>query len=285
MTTRAATTASYVELRPAAGLSQVVRAVWIQRTGAVAHVQRHLPTGGVELHFPVGARGRFLGPLTGPMLEVIPAGTTLVGLRFFPGAAPPPSQDLDCLVDVCLDLRELWGGLADRLSEQVAASPGPRAALALVQRNLVELYRRAQRGDVVVREAVGRLMPWQPVTISGLADHLSISASQLRRRSLHTVGLTPKALQRTLRFQGFLALAQAGAALGGGQRNADGLAGIAVDVGYADQAHLNRECLRLAGLTPRELLRGGTDRCLCGHDHTASFTPFLALRSTTQLRR
>ncbi|MER7282197.1 hypothetical protein ABT369_47990 [Dactylosporangium sp. NPDC000244] len=47
-------------------------------------------------------------------------------------------------------------------------------------------------------------------------------------------------------------------------------------MGYADQAHLGRECLRLSGLTPRQLLgTGSLDRCACGHDHSASYRPFL----------
>jgi hypothetical protein len=61
---------SYVEHAPLAGM---MRTVWIQRTGAAAYLQRHLPTGGVELHFPIGGRPQLLGPLTGPELEVIPA--------------------------------------------------------------------------------------------------------------------------------------------------------------------------------------------------------------------
>ena len=47
-----------------------------------------------------------------------------------------------------------------------------------------------------------------------------------------------------LRFQRFLARA----------RNGDGdLARTAADLGYADQAHLTRECVRLSGLTPARL--------------------------------
>jgi hypothetical protein len=95
--------------------------------------------------------------------------------------------------------------------------------------------------------------------------------------------MSPKVLQRTLRFQGFLALAQAGVTATG-RRGADGMAGLAIDAGYADQAHLSRECLRLTGLTPRGLLGGDIDRCACGHDHSASYKPFLVTRSTPPLR-
>jgi AraC-like DNA-binding protein len=134
-----------------------------------------------------------------------------------------------------------------------------------------------------VGEAVQLLMPWRPVDIGMLAGHLALSASQLRRRCLQAVGMTPKVLQRTLRFQGFLALAQAGATATG-RRGADGVAGLAVDAGYADQAHLSRECLRLTGVTPRRLLGGSLDRCACGHEHFASYMPFLATRSRPSLR-
>jgi AraC-like DNA-binding protein len=137
--------------------------------------------------------------------------------------------------------------------------------------------------DPLVGEAVSALMPWHPVSIDTLAAHLAVSASQLRRRCLHAVGVSPKVLQRTLRFQGFLALVQAGA-MASGRRGGDGVAGLAIDAGYADQAHLTRECRRLTGLTPRELLGGSIDRCGCGHDHSASYEPFLASRRRPPLR-
>ncbi|MGN9908910.1 DUF6597 domain-containing transcriptional factor [Phytohabitans sp. LJ34] len=268
---------SYVERPPVPGLARVVRTVWIQRTGAEAYVQRHLPTGGVEIHFPIGGPPQLVGPLTGPEIEVIPAHTTIVGVRFQPGTAPPLPAVLDDLVDQRLGLADLWGGSVDRLVEAMAGAGTPERALVALQTHLLLEFRRAASVDPLVGEAVRALMPWHSVDIDSLATHLALSASQLRRRCLHAVGVGPKVLQRTLRFQGFLALAQAGAAASG-RRGADGVAGLAVDVGYADQAHLSRECLRLTGLTPRQLLGGDLERCACGHDHSASYKPFLAAR-------
>ena len=43
---------SYVERPPLPDCAEVVRTVWIQRTAEAAYMQRHLPTGGVEIHFP-----------------------------------------------------------------------------------------------------------------------------------------------------------------------------------------------------------------------------------------
>ncbi|WP_083472008.1 helix-turn-helix domain-containing protein [Kibdelosporangium phytohabitans] len=270
---------SYVERPPVPGLARVVRTVWIQRIGPTAYVQRHLPTGGVEVHFPVGGRPQLVGPLTGPQVEVIPAHTTVLGVRFQPGTAPPLPTVLDDLVDQRLGLTDLWGGLVDRLVEAVARAGSPERALMYLQAHLLREFRTAGRVDPVVGEAVKALMPWHPVDLDTVASHLGLSTSQLRRRCVQAVGLSPKVLQRTLRFQGFLALAQAGVTASG-RAGADGVAGLAVDVGYADQAHLSRECLRLTGCTPRQLLGGDLDRCSCGHDHSASYQPFLATRST-----
>ena len=276
-------TGSYVERPPLPGLARVVRTVWIQRTGETAYAQRHLPTGGVEIRFPIGGRPQLVGPLTGPETELIPARTTVVGVRFQPGTAPPVPTALDDLADQRLGLAELWGSSADRLAEAMAQARTPERALTYLQAHLMQEFRTAPGADPLVGEAVRALMPWHPVNIDTLAAHLALSASQLRRRCLHAVGMSPTVLQRTLRFQGFLALAQAGATASG-RRGADGTAGLAVDAGYADQAHLSRECLRLTGLTPRQLLGGSVDRCTCGHEHSASYQPFLATRGRPPLR-
>lgn len=267
-------TESYVERPPVPGLAAVVRTVWIQRTGDQAYTQRHLPTGGVEIHFPIGGRPQLVGPLTGAQIEVIPARTTLVGVRFHPGTAPPLPTVLDDLVDQRLGLADLWGSEVERLHDLAGT---PERALGALQAHLLREL-RLRGADRLVREAVRALMPWHPSPVDAVAERLALSASQLRRRCLHAVGVSPKVLQRTLRFQGFLALAQAAANVSG-RRGAGGVAGLAVAAGYADQAHLSRECLRLTGLTPRQLLAGGLDRCACGHDHSASYGPFLAGRN------
>jgi AraC-like DNA-binding protein len=255
-------TQTYDESAPVPALTGLVRTVWIQRTGSKPYPQRDLPTGGVELHCPVGGVPRLIGPLTRAHLQVIPPRTTIVGVRFMPGAGTPllgvPADDLvDCAVD-------LWGPSADRIGSLVAAAATPSAALLGVQQYLAG---QKLRPDPVVAELVRRLMPWDRTGIALLADELALSESQLRRRCLTATGVAPKALQRTLRFQGYLALAQAG--------YGNGLADLAAETGYADHAHLTRECVRLTGVTPRELLGDKADRCDCGHDHTASWAPFL----------
>src|SRR5487761_857286 len=150
---------SYVERPPLPGLAGVVRTVWIQRTGEAAYVQRHLPTGGVEIHFPIGGHPQLVGPLTGPEIEVIPAHTTIVGVRFQPGTAPPLPTVLDDLVDQRLGLAELWGSSGDRLVEAMARAGTPEQALMFLQAHLVQEFRSAVRVDPLVGEAVQAPLP------------------------------------------------------------------------------------------------------------------------------
>jgi AraC-like DNA-binding protein len=271
---------SYVERPPVPALAGLVSSVWTQQVAPDAdpYTHRNIPHGGVELVCQVGSVPRVVGPLTRPMVEVLPPGTTVVGVRFRPGAAPsvlglPASE----LTDLAVETDELWGRSAVTLGERVAGAASPAEAVAALQRRVVGRLGDAPGPDPLVSEAVRRLMPWRTAEVGSLTSSLFISERQLRRRCQAAIGLAPKVLHRTLRFQGFLALAQEAFARGRTLAG-DGLAALAAEVGYADQPHLTRECLRLTGVTPRTFLRQTEESCGCGHDHAASFTPMLRAR-------
>ena len=91
-----------------------------------------------------------------------------------------------------------------------------------------------------------------------VAGEIGLSERQLRRRCQDAVGYGPKTLQRVLRFRRFVSRIDADphapGSLPAGRDERD-LATLAAQAGYADQAHLSRECHRLAGLTPAALAR------------------------------
>jgi AraC-like DNA-binding protein len=254
----------YVERAPVAALAGVVSSAWIQRAGDVPYVQRNLPNGSVELLCSIGSAPRVVGPLTAPSVDMLAPGETVVGLRFYPGAAPavlgiPASELVDAVIE--------WEG---PLGEQIALAGDPLAALQAGVAMLGE-------PDALVLEAVRR-MRWHADDVAVVRSALFISERQLRRRCVEATGLPPKALHRMLRFQSFLALAQAAIAAGRAP-DEDGIALLAADAGYADQPHLNRECLRLTGKTPGAFLSETAYRCADGHDHAASFAPVLGARA------
>jgi methylphosphotriester-DNA--protein-cysteine methyltransferase len=86
-------------------------------------------------------------------------------------------------------------------------------------------------------------------TVDGLCAALGWSPREVRRRFVAASGFGPKVMQRMLRFQRTLFLAD------GGLDPADrSLSRLACASGYADQAHMSREFRTLAGGTPNDLL-------------------------------
>jgi AraC-like DNA-binding protein len=262
--------------RPALSpLGEYVTCVWVQLVtpGSEPYTHHTVPNGSAELVCPIGSLPRLVGPQTGPTTETLAPGTTVVGVRFRPAAAPsvlglPASE----LVDLSVGWEELADGSAAALGEQVAAAGSAAEAAAVLERTVLTRLRDAPEPDPIAREAVARLLPWRADDIASLPGSLYTSERTLRRRFEAAIGFSPKVLHRMLRFQGFLALAQ------GREKPSTELARLAAEAGYADQSHLTREALRLAGRSPRTLLREAEEYCAGHHDHTPSYGPLLVGR-------
>jgi AraC-like DNA-binding protein len=173
------------------------------------------------------------------------------------------------VVDLSVGADELWGRSAVALGEAVAAAGSPWQAAAKLEAVVMARLADAAQPDPVAMEAVRLLLPGRTRDVTSIPSKLSISESQLRRRLHEATGFAPKVLQRMLRFQGFLALAQ------GYEQPSRELARLAVEAGYADQSHLTRESARLADRSPLTLLRNSERYCGPTHNHTAYYAPLL----------
>jgi AraC-like DNA-binding protein len=260
---------SYRERLPAPPLAGHVSSVWIQQVAASgpAYEHRTVPHGAVEISYAIGSDATTVfGPRRRPTVERLAPGSTVVGIRFRAGVTPsilgPPTSEL---VDQGVELDRLWGRPATLLTERLAEAGSPEDAARVLELELAQRSVDAIDADPLVTAAIRRLQPWRPDDVATWADGLYISTRQLRRRFVAALGFGPKALQRILRFQGFLALSQAGH----GDRTS--LARLAALAGYADQAHLTRESSELTGLTPRTFLEEMWASCGANHDHEASF--------------
>jgi len=265
---------SYRERRPAAKLAGYVTCIWMQQVASDAspYTHRTIPNGSAELVCEQGLLPRVIGPQTGPIEETRAPGLTVVGARFRPGAVSAllglPAVDF---VDVAFDADEVWGDAAVALGEAVGAARSPEAgAAALESMILRRLDEAALVPDPIAIEAARRLMQRQGGGLIRVASSLNISARQLRRRCETATGFTPKVLQRIIRFQAFVALAQTR------PKSSGELAWLAAEAGYADQAHLARESNRLAGHPPGTLLLETHKHCGAFHDHAVSHGPLLA---------
>ena len=177
-------------------------------------------------------------------------GTEAVGVRFRPGAAAgalgvPMSELRDrrvALDDVVGASGARW--LADRLADGNGKPHLQRQAFEGFVRRLVADDRTDGATAVVAR-----LVDTQAVGAGELADAVGLSTRQLHRRCTAAFGYGPATLARILRFQRFVR-----AALDRGPHRPLPLAGLAADAGYADQAHLSRECRAITGETPTALV-------------------------------
>ena len=146
------------------------------------------------------------------------------------------------------ELRDQRVGLADVLpgtGSQLPADLDPDLAAERILRLAGTLVADADLDRAVT--AMARALRDPGVSAEDAAADTGLSPRQLRRRFHAAAGYGPKTLQRVLRFRRFVSSIDAG--------DTAGLAALAAETGYADQAHLTRECTRLAGMPPAALAR------------------------------
>jgi AraC-like DNA-binding protein len=236
----------YAEFVPAGALADVLTCEWVRTCGPEGDILV-LPDGCVDIVWRSDGELFIAGPDRGPVAHHHPAGTEFVGLRLKPGtAATVLGVGVDELCDQQLPLSSLWGRPADRLSDL-----------------LMKVKEQTQRRRVLATEVIGRVanaaldtqviaaasvLARPTLSVADLGECIGLGARQLRRRFVQQVGYGPKTYERVMRFRRFLAFAHAS------RPPPDGLAVLAFAAGYADQAHLTRECRRLADRTPAQLL-------------------------------
>ena len=259
----------YREQAPPAALRPSVSCLWARVTGpdepAAVPV---LPDACVDLIWQRGVGVFVAGPDTGPVPAMSPPGTVFAGVRFAPGAGGPAlGLPLSELLNQRVDAADLGTGPAAGLV-RVDGALAPDEALRRLAGIAAEMV-AAGPADPLVTQAVRLLGPPQagrfhrgqlpggPSRPPGdpaaqaveVAARLGMSERQLRRRCQAAVGYGPATLRRVLRFRRFLSWVDART------RPPADLATAAAEFGYADQAHLTRESVKLAGLPPAALVQ------------------------------
>lgn len=207
-----------------------------------------VPDGCVDI---VWKSGRLLavGPDRVAARPVLEPGSQVLGARFAPGAARAwLGLPMDAIVGQAVELRDLVGPQVGELLQRMEDA-GPAARQDVFQSGLARLGRDADAPDA--RGAQLFAMAAAPAgdeaqRLAAMRERLGLSERSLRRLCHAQFGYGPKTLERILRFQRLLALARA-------DRGA-GLAALAFEAGYADQAHLSREVRALCGMGASALM-------------------------------
>lgn len=256
---------------PAPRLRPFIRSMWAtaraDATGnATAPLREHvLPTGDMHLVLRLSgpplrlfdgaadATGYTVGhAIVGGARSVfyardVSVATCSVGAQLRPGAARAlfglPAGEL---AERHTPLDALWGrAAAQEALERVHAAVGPEAQLAAFEALLAE--RLAPQP-----QAMHPAVAWALAGLGGLPVRMLVQASGYSHRRFITLfrdaaGLAPKQLQRVQRLQRVMAAEPGARALP--------WVALALDAGYSDQSHFNRDFLEIAGMTPQAYRR------------------------------
>lgn len=239
-------TSVYAEQRARRAPGRFVACTWTQvNVGAGEYRQLVVPDGCSDLIWQCGGV-RLAGPDRGAWMAPLAAGSAIAGVRLRPGAARVllGRMPVDAVRDLQVPLELLPVRGVAPLADQLAATDSAEAAARMLEDYVAALAARYEP-DPAVEQVVRMLRPGGAAPhLPALADAVGLSERQLRRRFTDAVGYAPKTLHGILRFQHALEL---------GRAASFGLADVAYQAGYADQAHFTREVRRLAGTTPRAL--------------------------------
>jgi AraC-like DNA-binding protein len=219
-----------------------------------------LPDGCLEWIFHLGApfqratlsgkwedqpRSFVVGQLTRFLLLQPTGNIQIMGVRFKPGGAyrllPCP---LNLLTNDNIATAEIWGREGTWLEESVLEASSNTKRRQVVEKFLLNRLTRTAalpRLEAAIEEVIRSR---GQTRIHNLASQIGLSSRQLEREFLTGVGFSPKALARIMRFQNLLRLV--------GEGTLRQWACLALEGGYADQAHMVREFREFAGQTPSE---------------------------------
>jgi AraC-like DNA-binding protein len=174
-----------------------------------------------------------------------------VGAVFRPGAAgaflgAPTESFAGCHTP----LDAFWGGAVESLRAELDETGDLERRLVILEHALLQRLPRIRGVDPAILRAA-LLLEHRPV--GKVAAALDWSHRHFIARFSEAAGLSPKRYARLLRFGRVLLRLE--------RQPATGLAEIAQDAGYADQAHFNREFRTFAGISPGTYRKiGGTGR-------------------------
>lgn len=163
----------------------------------------------------------------------------LVAVEFQSGAAAhffsmPMSEACDEIVP----LETMWGRSGKLLRERLLEAPTPALKFRVLEELL--LQQCTPRCDPAIQYAVRALQRGMP--LGRLTAQLGFLPRTLARRFSSQVGITPKRFARLQRLQRVLGSAS--------QSPAPDWCTLAMEHGYADQAHMVHEFREMTGITP-----------------------------------
>ncbi len=172
----------------------------------------------------------------------------MAGVQFRPGCA---AAFLGCsgaeLAGASVDLEAVWGRGARRVRERMLEAGSPEAVLDALEDELLAAAGSALGAPAEILAAVHELRRTAGrLTVEEVVERSGMGHGRFLRRFRDAVGLAPKRFARLQRFRHALRLS--------GRVERIRWADIALECGYFDQAHFNRDFRAFAGVPPTAYL-------------------------------
>lgn len=255
----------YSQFAPSPQLAPYVACYWTitREHGEAADKIRVLPDGCMDAIFdlsgglaPLGvaraANPRPTAFITGvsstPEVIALPKSPLIAGIRFKPGGAVPfldiPASEI---AEKSVDLDSVLPNFSQLAISLTGDAETPGEMAQIMDRLLLERLHLLPDTDNMTAFAVSAMTRNNNYQrVDALVQDMGISQKKLERAVKHHAGMTPKRLGRTTRFVSAIRSLHAAPCRP--------LADLALDLGFTDQAHFNRDFKSMAGLTPTRWL-------------------------------
>jgi AraC-like DNA-binding protein len=251
----------YEEYAPHKTLHDYVKCFWIleKEYTADAPIEEVTPDACIELILNFGApyvlqseggrdREMPIGFLVGlqkkPLLFRSNGTVKLVATRFYAwGALPFLAPDWQSTPHVSIAQGDEWFNLSEKLRPRIDANDYD-GAVAEVEDFLIGKLMASFNLKQIQIAAQMLYREKGQFRVSELAEYCNISARQLQRQFQDVIGVSPKTLARTIRFEEIRSRLMFSPETS--------LTDLAYEFGYTDQAHFIRDFKEFAGKTPGE---------------------------------
>ncbi|WP_082582879.1 helix-turn-helix transcriptional regulator [Frateuria sp. Soil773] len=216
--------------------------------GLPPQTQETLPHPNVHLVVESG-RADVYGVHTGRFTRVLAGQDRVFGIKFRAGAFQPFLRaPVSTLLNRSMRMTEAFGAGEERFARDILACPDIDAMAAVAERMLLR-HRPAPDPEV---ERIGALVAdlvadRSLTTVERVASRHGLGVRALQRLFRHYVGVGPKWVIGRYRLHEAVAQLQAGKPIA--------WTGLALELGYFDQAHFIRDFRALVGRSPADYMR------------------------------
>jgi AraC-like DNA-binding protein len=211
--------------------------------GSAPYLVETLPHPSVHLVFKTGVGGRIQGVARGKFSTLLEGNGGVLGCKFRPGGFYPFTRaPVASLTDATITLGSVWGAHGTELERTVLARHNDDGKIEVIERFLRDRRPEPDEGAALAATIVYGIAADRGIlTVEDVARRFGLNLRRLQRLFARYVGVNPKwVIQRYRLHEAAEQLARAPASQ----------AALALELGYADQAHFVKDFKAVVGTSP-----------------------------------